>query len=253
MKILITPIGGYLGRILKGIASIKPDEIYFCVQKRTKTKTPEEKEVIDKWVKATRKYVKDIIKKIRVFYEDEKIKIIELNIYDYLSIFEELLRIILKYDRRTEIYLDSTSTTFHFRIAALTLSIFLRNVKLIYTPSERPKLPEDYTGHLMTDKGLEPIVVPVPRLDISELQKGELRKILLVIHSRFKDRAPSITDIALEIGLPNTKGTMIKMSKLIDKLEKYGCVKTEKEGRIKKVTLTMIGKSLAEVFQKFED
>ena len=97
MKILITPIGGYLGRILKGIASIKPDEIYFCVQKRTKTKTPEEKEVIDKWVRATRKYVKDIIKKIRVFYEDEKIKIIELNIYDYLSIFEELLRIILKY------------------------------------------------------------------------------------------------------------------------------------------------------------
>ena len=55
MKVLITPIGIYVGRVMKGIATIKPDLIYLCVQKPVKeTKTDYKRNVYIKWMNMTR-------------------------------------------------------------------------------------------------------------------------------------------------------------------------------------------------------
>ncbi len=69
------------------------------------------------------------------------------------------------------------------------------------------------------------------------------------MNSRFNGEVPSVTDLLMELGLPNDKGNMIKMTKLLKKLENYGCVTTKKEGRLKKVNLTVIGSSLSEVLK----
>jgi len=54
----------------------------------------------------------------------------------------------------------------------------------------------------------------------------------------------------LELGMENDKGNMIKMTKHLKKLESYGCLSTVKEGRMKKIQLTMIGSSISEVLKK---
>jgi hypothetical protein len=254
MKILITPIGAYLGRVMKGIATIKPDLIYICVQKPVEREISKYHKVMyDKWVKVTRKFSKVIIKKLSVLYGEEHIKVIEFDIDDYLSIFKVLLQLILSFDRETEIYLDTTSTTYPFRVAALTLSIFFKNVKTFFTPASEPRMPEDFDKKRIEDKGLEPRIIPTPKIDFSEIQTGILKDILVKINTRFKGRAPSVTDLLLELGLTNEKGNMIKMSKLLDKLERYGCITTKKEGRIKKIQLTMIGSSISEVLKNMEE
>jgi len=250
MKILITPIGAYVGRVMKGIATIKPDIIYLCIEK------PAEKELSDyhrnlrkKWVNTTRAYSKNLIKKLSVLYGKENIRNIEIDIEDYLSTFQELLKLSLSFKSDTEIYIDTTSTTHPFRMASMNLSIFLKNVKIIYTPASRPKPPESYGKEIVKDPGMEPKIIPSPKIDFSELQTGILKDILVTINSKFKGKAPSVTDLLLELGLTNEKGNMIKISKLLGKLERYGCIDTKKEGRIKTVNLTLIGSSISEVLK----
>ena len=253
MKILITPTGTYIGRVMKGIATLKPDIIYLCVQKPPEREVDEYHKVFfNKYVSATKKYSKIIMKKLDVLYGKENVKIVEIDIEDYLSIFRDLLKLALSFKHDTEIYMDTTSTTYTFRLAAISLSIFLKNVKVFYTPASRPKLPEAYEKERMTDPGLAPRIIPSPKIDFSELQTGILKDILVTINSRFKGKAPSVTDLLLELGLTNEKGNMIKISKLLDKLESYGCITTLKEGRLKKVHLTLIGSSISEVLKEIK-
>ena len=252
MKVLITPIGIYVGRVMKGIATIKPDLIYLCVQKPVKeAETEYKKNLYNKWMSTTKKMAEDLIQKIKVFYSTDKIKILELDIRtdDYLSIYKDLLQLILSLKSDTEVYIDTTSTTYQFRIACITLSIFLKNVQVIYTPAKRPLPPEEYKRESIQDEGTEPIIIPSPKLDFSELQTGILKDILVKINKRFNGTVPSVTDLLLELGMENNKGSMIKMSKLLNKLHRYGCLSTVKEGRVKKIKLTMIGSSISEVLK----
>jgi len=252
MKVLIAPIGIYIGRVMKGIATIKPDLIYLCIQKPVKeAETEYKKKLYIKWMNTTKKLAKDVIQKIKVFYSEDKIKILELDIRtdDYLSIYKDLLRLILSFKPDTEVYIDTTSTTYPFRIACTTLSIFLKNVQVIYTPAKRPPPPEEYKKEIIQDEGTEPIIIPSPKIDFTELQSGILKDILIKMNTRFDGKAPSVTDLLLELGLENDKGNMIKMSKYLKKLESYGCLSTVKEGRMKKIRLTMIGSSISEVLK----
>jgi predicted transcriptional regulator len=254
MRVLITPIGIYLGRVMKGIATIKPDLIYICTQKPVERELNEYQKILyNKWIKVTRKFSKNIVKKLSILYGEKYIKTIEIDIDDYLSTFKGLLRLVSSFDNTTEIYLDNTSTTYPFRVAALTLSIFFKNVKVVFTPASKPRMPEDYDRSRKEDKGLETRIIPTPKIDFSEIQTGLLKDILVKISARFKGKAPSVTDLLLELGMTNEKGNMIKISKLLDKLERYGCITTKKEGRIKKVELTMIGTSIAEVLKSTEE
>lgn len=251
MKILVTPVGIYIGRVFRGIATIKPDKIYLCVQKSPKKeelKLPSSDRHV-KWMNTTRNHAKRIMKKLEIMYGKESIKIIEIDIDEYLSIFRDLLQQILSFPKDTEVYIDTTSTTYPFRVAAITLSIFLQNVKFIYTPASKPSYPEDYSKQKIVDKGLLPRVIPAPKIDFTELQSGILKDILVKINTRFAGKVPSVTDLLLELGLENDKSNMIKMSKHLKKLESYGCLTTVKEGRMKKVQLTMIGSSISEVLK----
>ncbi len=251
MKILITPVGIYINRVIRGIATIKPDKIYLCVQKSPKKeelKLPASERHV-KWMNTTRKHAKKIMKKLDVMYGKENIKTLGVDIDDYLSIFKDLLQLVLSFPENTEVYIDTTSTTYPFRVATITLSIFLKNVKFIYTPASKPGYPEDYSKQRITDKGLPPRIIPSPKIDFSELQTGILKDILVTINTKFGGKSPSVTDLLLELGLENEKGNMIKMSKHLKKLESYGCLTTVKEGRMKKIHLTMIGSSISEVLK----
>jgi len=106
-----------------------------------------------------------------------------------------------------------------------------------------------YKKEVIHDEGAEPIIIPSPKIDFTELQSGILKDILVKINTRFKGTVPSVTDLLLELGMENNKGNMIKMSKLLNKLHRYGCLSTEKEGRVKKIKLTMIGSSVSEVLK----
>jgi len=251
MKILITPVGIYIGRVIRGIATIKPDKIYLCVQRQPKKeelKLPKSERHV-KWMNTTRNHAKKIIKKLDIMYGKENIKITEIYIDDYLTIFKDLLQLVLSFPKNTEVYIDTTSTTYPFRVATVTLSIFLPNVKLIYTPASKPPHPEDYSKQRIIDKGLPPRVIPSPKIDFTELQTGILKDILVKINTKFGGKVPSVTDLLSELGLENEKGNMIKMSKHLKKLESYGCLTTVKEGRMKRIQLTMIGSSISEVLK----
>lgn len=251
MKILISPIGIYFNRVIKGIATIKPDIVYLCTMEHVKeVKDSFHSKLYEKWENATERYAKKIIKKLRVFYDDEKIHILRINIDDYLSAFKDLLKLILSFDPNAEVFIDTTSTTHAFKIASITLSIYLKNVKCIYTPALKPLPPEEYKEESVEDKGLTTRIIFTPKIDFSELQTGMLKDILITMNSRFNGKVPSVTDLLMELGLPNDKGNMIKMTKLLKKLENYGCITTKKEGRLKKVNLTVIGSSLSEVLKK---
>ena len=80
MKILIAPIGIYVGRVIKGIATIKPDLIYLCTQTTvSKAEAPKRKELYDKWTVTTTKHAKNIMKKLEILYGN-KVKILGLDI-----------------------------------------------------------------------------------------------------------------------------------------------------------------------------
>jgi len=250
MKILISPIGIYVNRVIKGIATIKPDVVYLCTMEHVKeVQDSFHSELYKKWESVTEGYAKKIIKKLRVFYDDEKVHILQVNIDDYLSAFKDLLKLILSFEPNTEVFIDTTSTTHAFKTASITLSIYLKNVKCIYTPALKPLFPEEYKRESIGDEGLTTRIISTPKIDFSELQTGMLKDILIAMNSRFNGKVPSVTDLLMDLGLPNDKGNMIKMTKLLKKLENYGCVTTKKEGRLKKVNLTVIGSSLSEVLK----
>lgn len=249
MKVLISPVGIYIGRVMKGIATVKPDIIYLCVQKPKKVEDEYKKKLFESWTSTTKKYAKKITKKLDVIYEKDKIRTLEIDIDDYLSIFRDLLRLVLSFDPTTEVYIDTTSTTYPFRMATTALCTFQKNIKFMYTPASKPKLPEQYEKEVRTDKGLTPRIIPSPKIDFSELQTGILKDILVTINKRFEGKAPSVTDLLLELNMEDNKGNMIKMSKLLKKLERYGCVTTKKKGRSKEIKLTMIGSSISEVLK----
>jgi hypothetical protein len=250
MKILISPIGIYVNRVMKGIANIKPDVIYLCTMEHVKgVKDGFHSELYGKWEAVTEKYAKKIMKNLKVFYDDEKIRILRVNIDDYLSAFKDLFKLILSFDPSTEVFIDTTSTTHDFKIASITLSIYLKNVKCIYTPAFKPLFPEEYKKDSIDDRGLVTKIISTPKIDFSELQTGILKDILITMNSRFNGEVPSVTDLLMQLGIPNDKGNMIKMTKLLKKLENYGCVTTKKEGRIKKINLTVIGSSLSEILK----
>ena len=251
MKVLITPIGAYLGRLMNGISTIKPDVIYICIQKSSE-KVNEMKQAYNRWHKYNVKSLKVLVKNLKVLYEEKNIKTIELDLDNYLSIFKLIAKLILSLDENTEIFIDITSTSYSFRVAALSLSIFFKNLKIIYVPPSKIRIPEDFNKERIKDRGLEPTIVPTPKIDFSEIQTGTLRDILIKINTAFKGKVPSVTDLLVELGLNNEKGNMIMIGKLLDKLERYGCITTKKEGRIKKIELTVMGSSIAEVLNKKE-
>jgi predicted transcriptional regulator len=256
MKVIISGMGMYVGRIIKGVKTIKPDIVYLCVQKPQKRKLEDYQTDsriswlrYSMWEKVMRTNAKKIAKKLESVYEKKDIRIVEIDIDDYLTAFEDLLKLVLSFKPDTKIYIDATVPAFPYRAAAITLAILFKNVDFIYTPGSEPSRPTDYSKEAVMDKGLTSRIMPAPKVDFSEIQTGVFKDILVKINTRFKGEAPSVTDLVLELGMTNEKGNMIKMSKLLDKLERYGCIKTKKEGRLKKVELTMIGSSISNVLK----
>jgi hypothetical protein len=55
---------------------------------------------------------------------------------------------------------------------------------------------------------------------ISELEEGELKNILVTIKAKFKGEAKALIDVLGELNMEINRANMIKISKLVDKLEK---------------------------------
>jgi chemotaxis protein histidine kinase CheA len=252
MKVLIAPVGLYINRVLKTIATIKPDKVYICVAKLGKEPQNEyQKALYEKWERITKKFSSLIADKIKVFYRRKDVYVLQIDTDDYLLSFKDILSLILSLEKECgkeiEVYFDITSATTALKTALITLSIFLHNAVCIYTHANKPLLPEEYPKRVIKDEGGETITIPTPKIDFSELEEGELKSILVAIKTKFKGEAKALTDVLSELNMEVNRANMIKISKLVDKLERYGCVVTKKSGRWKEVKLTMIGSCIADV------
>jgi hypothetical protein len=243
MRILIVPIGIYFNRVLKAVTFYKPDRVVLCVAKE------------GPWNRSTQSLAEKLKDKISLFYgkEGSNIQTILLDMRDYMGIFKNLFSFIAGFDKLIkedhEIIIDTTSTTRAFMMASLTLSIFLENVKCSYTPKKNPPLPSEYPEKIIKDEGKDPELIPTPKVDFSEITSGEVRDILVVLKRDFNGHVAGLTRLLEKIGLETNKANMIKISKLIKKLENFGCVETKQHGRIKEAKLTLVGDSIAEILK----
>jgi hypothetical protein len=252
MKVLIAPVGLYINRVLKTIATVKPDKIYLYTAKLGKKPRDEyQKMLYEKWERVTKKFSNSIVNRIRVFYRKKDVYVLQIDTDDYLLSFKDVLSLILslkkEYGKETKFYLDITSATTALKTALITLSIFLPNVTCVYTHADKPLLPEEYPERVIKDEGEETVIIPTPKIDFSELEEGELKDILVTLKTRFEGEAKALTDILCELNMEINRANMIKISKLVDKLERYGCVTTKKSGRWKEAKLTMVGDCIADV------
>jgi hypothetical protein len=241
MKILVTSVGIYVGRVLKGVSRIKPDRIYLFTSMKEK-----ENDYTKEWSKATTKYARQITDKVSFFYKKSDIKVVQGELGSYSKMLKTMMDLVSK-NRGAEFWIDVTSARRGFEMAAIGVGMFFDNVNCFYTPPNKPLMPSDYSNKVIEDEGGEPETLMTPRVDFSELQRGPLREILIVLGSNFKGKSDTFVAILKALDWEETRSNVIRFSKMMKKLEIYGCVKTQRRGREKSVELTPLGESLASV------
>ncbi len=239
MKILLSPVGIYVGRVLKGISKTKPDKIYLFVSKRE-----EDSDYTKEWSVATEMYAKDIMKRISLFYGRSDIKVVSEKLGNYSRMLKIMINLVIKH-KDAEFLIDITSARRGFEMAAITLGMFFTNVRCFYIPPKEPLMPSDYSRKVIKDEGGEPETITTPKVDFSELQKRPLKDILVVLSLDLKGRSDKFIALLRALKWDETRSNVIRLSKMIKKLENYGCVRTKRFGREKSVELTLLGESLA--------
>jgi hypothetical protein len=237
MVVLVAPVGVYVGRVLSSIARFKPEQIYLLVTKATDT------EYTGVWRKTTKKFAKEVMNKIGLFYDKESIIVVDMDLGDFDGCFSFLLELA---SRNEDLLIDITSSRKAFEIAAITTGILFGNVSCVYIPPKNPLVPEDYPKKIINDKGVEPISIFTPKIDFKELSSGILNDILKTI-SALGGESETFVRIMRKMGWEETRSNVIRFSKFLNRLEKYGCVRTERFGRKKKVELTPLGKVISKL------
>jgi hypothetical protein len=237
MVVLVAGVGVYVGRVLSCIARFKPEKIYLLVTKATDT------EYTGVWRKTTRKHAKEIINKIGLFYDKKSIEVVDMDLGDFDESFAFLLGVASGTEK---VIVDITSSRKAFEIAAITTGILFNNVSCVYIPPKNPQVPEDYPKKVVNDKGVEPINIFTPKIDFNELSSGVLNDILKTLNT-LGGRSETYVKIMRKMGWGESRSNVIRFSKFLNRLEKYGCVRTERTGRKKKVELTPLGSSISKL------
>ncbi|MBR9679297.1 MAG: hypothetical protein GON13_03445 [Nanoarchaeota archaeon] len=236
MVVLVAPVGVYKNRVLSSIARFKPEKVFLIITKTT------DSEYTGAWRKTTKKFADEIIEKISLFYDKNSIEVVDMDLGD----FDECFSFLLNLASNNELLIDITSSRKAFEIAAITSGILFKSVSCVYIPPKNPQVPEDYAVKVVEDGGVEPVSIFMPKIDFNELRAGVLNDIL----TKLKDLggvSETFVKIMRGMGWEESRSNVIRFSKFLNRLEKYGCVKTVRNGREKKVELTPLGKVISKL------
>jgi len=241
-KILIAPVGLYLGRVLTGIKTFKPDKIYLLTMKKDKD-----------WERVTAENAKKIKEKIGFLYE-EKIVTYSIDFTSFAEIFKTVHGIIQEETKgkaeKPQFLIDVTSTTRFFQFAIANVAAVHHNVSCFYTPPSNPLQPAKYAlGIIDVDHGKEPILMPVIKsMDYSRFSESRIVKDILMKLNMQKDKSvKSIATLLELIGRdPTKKRDYMLIGRKLNELEKYGYVLIKPHGKKEKeIKLTIVGEALA--------
>ncbi len=237
MSVLICPVGAYAGRVVSGIAKLKPEKIYLLLSKKT------DSEYSSAWSSTTKKFADIIVGKIGLFYDSNSIARVELDMGDFDECLNFLLGIASK---NSEVLIDITSARRSFEIAATTVGILFSGVSCVYTPPKNPLLPDDYSSKVIEDSGRGTVMISTPKIDFNELKSGILYDIIKTI-SAAGGKSDTYVEIMRKMGWDESRSNVIRFSKFLNRLEKYGCVQTKRSGRKKSVSLTELGRAVSKL------
>ena len=236
MVVLVAPVGVYKNRVLSSIAKFKPEKIFLIITKAT------DSEYTGTWRNTTKKFADEIIEKIGLFYDRSAITVVDMDLGD----FDECFSFLLNLASSNELLIDITSSRKAFEIAAITSGILFKSVSCVYIPPKNPQVPSDYASKVVEDVGVEPVSVFTPKIDVNELRVGVLHDILLTLQG-LGGESDTFVSIMREMGWEESRSNVIRFSKFLNRLEKYGCVRTERSGRKKSVELTPLGKVISKL------
>ncbi|MDH5732979.1 MAG: DUF6293 family protein [Candidatus Bathyarchaeota archaeon] len=238
-KVLVSPVGLYKNRVLKGIKHLKPDWIFLLVAKG---------EEGNSWTEWTNKHAKEIMEKISFFY-DKQIQLVPCDFEDYRTFFSDLNNIIAeiipKNTDSPEIWIDLTSVPEIPEVAILALAAVHRNIRLFYTRAKSPLDPNEYPAEVIDDPGGDMLELPTVRsaqiTDLKTSKQGEI----LVMALKNGGCVEGLSTILDAIDWEREKKNYMKLGRILDDLKKYGMISVEKTNREKKVKLTLWGEMIA--------
>ncbi|MGD0029189.1 MAG: DUF6293 family protein [Candidatus Bathyarchaeia archaeon] len=237
-RVLVSPVGIYKNRVLKGVKWLKPEWIYLLVAKGEKGNV---------WVECTERNAKEITEKIGFFYE-KQIKVLPCNFENYRDFFEDLDSAIADVSKNVsspEIWIDLTSVPEIPEISILAMATIHKNIKLFYTKAKKPLEPEQYPKNVVTDEGGDSIELPTIRsIPVEDLRESNAADILLTV-SKASGTLDGLSNLLDELKMSREKKNYMKLGRILDGLEKYGMIVVEKINREKRIRLTIWGEMIA--------
>ncbi len=250
-KVLVSPVGLYRDRVLKGIKWLRPDWIFLLVNKGKEA---------DPWVTKTNEYGRQILEKIKFFYE-ERVQIVPCDYTNHETFFCDVNDLVIetiqkKLKKPSEIWIDLTSVPEIQEVAVLFLAAIHRNIRTFYTKAKEPLKPDDYPKDVVVDKGGDTVELPVVRsVDYGEIVKGKHRDLLIeVVKARKKGQegVKGLSVLLERIGWSKEKKYYMRLGRILEELERYGMVIVERIDREKLVRPTMGGEMFAISLKRYE-
>lgn len=240
---MVSPVGIYRDRVLKGIKWLRPAWIFLVVNSGSEEEDP--------WIRATNEYAEEIKAKISFFY-GENSRIVPCDYKNHESFFRDLnelvIRIIPQIIKPSEIWIDLTSVPEIQEVALLFLAAIHKNVHVFYTTPDRLPTPSDYP-EAERDPGGKTFELPVIKsMSFDEIAKGKHGEVLIELakeRKKGKEGIEGFSTLLKRIGFTKEKKDYMKLGRIIDDLKKCGMVLVERRNREKLVKLTMGGEMLS--------
>ncbi|MEQ9715117.1 MAG: HFX_2341 family transcriptional regulator domain-containing protein [Candidatus Asgardarchaeia archaeon] len=252
---LVVPVGIYVQRVLKGILdkiTLGISKIYLLVQSGE-----------DEWARKTHENLRKILNMLGPL--KSVTKPVEVKDFtDYTACFEILYNLVnhLHSDKDvSEIFVDITSSTRIWTVAATSVASLFKNVKIYYVtkgePPEKLSIEQRYPEWAINDEGREIIEIVPPFSNIEEVLEDEIaKKILMLLYHHPNNQFISLRDLALKLGIAKgrervKRSDKLKLRRKLYKLRNKGLIYIQQyTGRALIINLTLFGRTLAQVLIK---
>lgn len=250
---LIVPVGIYVQRVLRGILDKIPlgiSRIYLLTQSGSDAWAQKTHENLDKLTKLLGP-LKNVAQQVEVN-----------DFTNYTSCFEVLYNLVNQLHEQSDvsdIYVDITSSTRIWTVAATAVASLFENVKIYYvtkgdTAGEKLSIEERYPEWAINDPGKEIIEIVPPYSNIEEVLNDDIaRRILMLLYHHPNNQFISLRDLAYKLGLaksrdPVKRSEKLKLRRKLYKLRNKGLIYIQQyTGRALILNLTLFGKTLAQV------
>lgn len=249
-RFLLTPVGFYMRRTLHGIADAKPDKIILITSQDPN------------WAEFQKDLIADLKKRLEMWIQTKSLLVIE---WESLSNYEKCLRDFLKTIDKikrenpdAEVFVDITSATRFFNIAAVNASMLYKKVSLVYTPRSASKSFADLNPKDKHDWGKDSLTIQLPYIPALERfeKNPQLKSIILTLlwmGGEFSTMRNLLQNIKNDHRREMRARDLIRLSRHVAVLEEYGFVQSYRVGRRRVIKLTDIGQVLAKVFLEREE